>query len=931
MSPGPSRVRPRLPRPSSVAPALAACALLLAAGAALAQVTRYSAPEGGIALSPNTTYVVVIDVSSGTDNAAFRVTASDAEDSDSESGWNTADTGIFRNVDSTGSWTTSENARKIAVYADPAPPMVSNTGKAAASPVDSGFQRDRAQQFTTGSGTGGYTLNTVALRLRSSSGTAPVYSVSIQGDSGSLPDGTSLGTLTTSATLTASYALVEFAASGSGIGLTADTDYWVVIDVSTGDINTNVQSSHASDDDAGALPGWTIASGHQTRVIGSSTWGTSSSTLSLGIAVYGTSVDQTAPAFQSATVNGTALSVTFTENLYSGSAPAGSAFALSGGQTGTGTATISGATLSVTLGAPVAPGASVTLGYTPPASGKKLQDAAGNDVATFSGQRVTNNAPAPPGTRPPGGTGGGGPPPNRAPVATADLETSFVDVGDRVEIDAAMHFRDPDGDLLRFGLEVEDDTVASVTVSGSTLRIEGLRHGETTVTVTATDTRGRSATQEFTVVVGWLVGFAEPGVAAPEGESARIEVALNRERDTDTVVHYLVQADDDPETDDADADDHDAVDGTFTIPAGETVAAFEVTIHDDEDIEPVWERFTLALQPPLAEPPAYGLSTALVTVTIEEGVCDRTKAVRDRIRRSLPCERVDPDDIDRVRSLWLREHGIGALQSKDLLGLHALRLLNLNRNALRELPEGLFAGLTSLAEVDLTENPGTPFNMVVALRRTDAALSAPGPATVVATVAEGAPFDMELELTTTDGTLPRSMTIARGSLSSTPLTVQHADAVRMEIAPPPVPAEDDCGDVVPIPCYRGLTTSAGPPIVLFREPPEVTGTPPEPAIVTNDETRIDLGELAAASDGGALTFAAYSSDTSLLVVHVEGSVLTVTSGDKEGTATVTVIATDAEGLTVAIEFDVRVEFASRGFLRGARGVLLTETARPANP
>ena len=515
-------------------------------------------------------------------------------------------------------------------------------------------------------------------------------------------------------------------------------------------------------------------------------------------------------------------------------------------------------------------------------------------------------------------------------MPTVELGTAFLDVGGRAEIDATRHFRDPDGDRLSFSVTIGDRAVASVTVEGQTLQLEGLRHGETSVTVTARDTRRATATQELRVVVGWLVGFMEPGVAAPEGDSVRIDLALNRERETDTVVHYQVQADDDPETDDADAHDHDAADGTVTIRAGQTAVSLEVTVHDDDDIEPVWERFTLALQPPLAEPPAYGLSTASVTVTIEEGVCDRTKAVRDRIRRSLPCEGVDPDDVDRVRSLWLREHGIRALQSKDLLGLHALRLVNLNRNGLRELPAELFSGLTSLREVDLEENPGTPFNLVVGLRRTDAALSAPGPATVVATVAEGAPFDMELELTSTDGALPTSMTISRGSLASAPLSVPHGGSVRLEIAPPPVPAAADCGDVIPVPCYRGLTTSAGPPLVLFREPPEVTGTAPEPAIVTNEETRIDLSELAAASDGGPLTFAAYSSDASLLLVHVEGNVLTVTSGDREGTATVTVIATDAEGLTVAIEFRVSVEFASRGLLRGSRSVLLMETAQSGN-
>ena len=355
------------------------------------QITQYSAPEGGIALSPNTTYFVMIDsTSSATSDTKLLITASDNEDSDSESGWSIADTGLFRNPDSTGSWTTSQNARKIAVHGYAAPPMVSNTTTIAAlSPAASGFRHEYAQQFTTGSGTGGYTLNAVALPLKSSSTTTPVYSVSIQGDSSSLPDGTNLGTLTTSATLTAAYALVEFAAA-SAITLAANTDYWVVIDVSTGDANTAVQSKETPDEDAGALPGWSIASGKRWRENDATTWETNLDTGTMGIAVYGTSVDQTAPAFQSATVNGTALSVTFNENLYSGSAPAGTAFALSGGQSGTGTATISGATVSVTLGSAVAPGASVTLGYTPPASGKKLQDAAGNFGARFAGQPVAN-------------------------------------------------------------------------------------------------------------------------------------------------------------------------------------------------------------------------------------------------------------------------------------------------------------------------------------------------------------------------------------------------------------------------------------------------------------------------------------------------------------------------------------------------------------
>ena len=48
-------------------------------------------------------------------------------------------------------------------------------------------------------------------------------------------------------------------------------------------------------------------------------------------------------------MNGTALAVTFDGNLDTNSQPAGSAFTVSGERTGTGTASITGATVRVTL------------------------------------------------------------------------------------------------------------------------------------------------------------------------------------------------------------------------------------------------------------------------------------------------------------------------------------------------------------------------------------------------------------------------------------------------------------------------------------------------------------------------------------------------------------------------------------------------------
>ena len=934
----------------------------------------FTAPAGTI-LGANRGYFVAIDsAASGTVNFPW---PHDAEDAGGEPDWTVFDFSRHLRAGETRWWTTASPLQIRVNGTVNSLVLVSNTGQTAGSGklvgITGSENRERAVAFTTGANEAGYTLDEVDVRLGALSSAAP--RVSVYSTSSGNPD-SSLHTLTNPTSVTAN-AVNTFKATGSPT-LAANTTYAVVLQQTGRAGSYDVTTSTSDAQDSGAASGWSIADSSRDRDAAATTvWSTDSDTLMIGI--RGRLPDKTPPALTSAEVNIKWLWVTFDEALDQASAPAGSAFTVSGGRTGTGTVVMSAATATVTLDGEIPHGEAVTVSYTNPGTGNSpLRDGAGNQVKDFSDQRARNSRPRPPdpgssgsgssgsgtsgsgtsgsgtsgsgsgtsgsgsgtsgsgsgtsgsGSGGSGGGGGGGGPPNRAPVAGADIEIPALDVGETIDIDLSGHFRDPEDDALSFSATIEDDSVASVTVDGSAIQVEGLRHGETTVTVTARDTGRRTATHEFRVIVGWLVGFTESHVAAPEGESVGVEVALNRVRETDTTVHYAVQADDDPETGDADSDDHDAVDGTVTIPAGETAVSLDVTIHDDEDIEPVWERFALALRPPLAEPPPYDVSTASVTVTIEEGVCDRTKAVRDAIRRSLPCERVDPDDMAGVRSLWLQDRGVAELRSRDLLGLHALRFANLKGNSLRELPAGLFSGLTSLAEVDLTENPGAPFHLVVGLSRTDAEPSAPGPATVVATVAQGAPFDMESALTATASTVPGRMTIGRGSLSSAPLTVQHAGSVRMEISAPLVPADDACGDVVAVPCYRGLTTSAGPPMVLFREPPEVTGAPPEPAIVTNDETRIDLTELAAASDGGALTFTAYSSDTSLFLVHVEGSVLTITAGDREGTATVTVMATDAEGLTVAIEFQVSVEFAPRGLLRGARRVLLTETAGPAN-
>ena len=91
--------------------------------------------------------------------------------------------------------------------------------------------------------------------------------------------------------------------------------------------------------------------------------------------------------------------------------------------------------------------------------------------------------------------------PNRGPEAVGRMPDAETFVGESVEIALADYFSDPDGDDLDYFASSSDEGVATVSVTDATLRVASVGQGVATVTVTATDPGGLSATQAFTVTV----------------------------------------------------------------------------------------------------------------------------------------------------------------------------------------------------------------------------------------------------------------------------------------------------------------------------------------------------------------------------------------------------------------------------------------------
>ena len=63
------------------------------------------------------------------------------------------------------------------------------------------------------------------------------------------------------------------------------------------------------------------------------------------------------------------------------------------------------------------------------------------------------------------------------------------------------YFRDPDNDALDFSISSSTTGVATAEISGQQLTVTAVAKGMATITVTAADTEGLTATQDFETTV----------------------------------------------------------------------------------------------------------------------------------------------------------------------------------------------------------------------------------------------------------------------------------------------------------------------------------------------------------------------------------------------------------------------------------------------
>ncbi|MDE2700731.1 MAG: putative Ig domain-containing protein, partial [Gemmatimonadota bacterium] len=443
--------------------------------------------------------------------------------------------------------------------------------------------------------------------------------------------------------------------------------------------------------------------------------------------------------------------------------------------------------------------------------------------------------------------------------------------GGAVVVDVKDSFSDVDGDILGYSATSNMPGIASVSVTGSMVKITPVSAGSATVTVTASD-QTNSATQEIDVIVKNTAPVVDKGLTD--------QIALSGNA------------------------------FTYTFPADAFSDADSDVLTYTSSGQPVWLTFTSSSRTFSGTPSNTDGSSFTIIVTADDGknsqvqtsftlmipigICSRTSQVQTAILSVIDginnCAHVTEEHlVGIVDSLDFRSRSITALLASDFSDLSNLRILNfydndltslpsgvfsglsnlrflslykneltalpsgvfsglsnlrvvsldsnlvstlpdnvfsglsnleslsLNGNTLSALPAGVFSGLSSLSHLDVSGNTGASFSLTLILGRTDNTdLTATGPATVVVKVAQGAPFDMTVELSATDGTLTdengnaiTEVTISKGNIQSEPITVTQSGTTSTTVS---------LGTAPSLPMnYVGIQIAVGTSLILFGQ------------------------------------------------------------------------------------------------------------------
>ena len=468
--------------------------------------------------------------------------------------------------------------------------------------------------------------------------------------------------------------------------------------------------------------------------------------------------------------------------------------------------------------------------------------------------------------------------PNRAPVVSGRISPHTLEVGKLATLPLSPYFTDPDGDFLVFAVPASDSGVVGVAVSGGTLKVAAQAKGSVTVTVSATDTEGLVAAQEFTVTV--------PNRAPAARRVIRADTLAVGETTTLDLSGYFADPDTDPLTFTATASDP-AMAGTSVIGAilavtaiARGMATLTVTANDPEGLAATQE-FTVAVpnRPPSPTGPAG----------------EQVVKAGDTTTLELSSRFADPDGDTLAFKATISDTAVAAVSaSGTVMTIAAFTRGEATVTTTAIDPEGLKA-VQKLA-LTVSGRAPLPVGTMPPLRVTKGGIARVDPSAYF-----GDPDDDVLEFSAASSDFKVARTwVSRGKMLVRAVEKGSATMTVTALDPDGLSASQQFKVSVRKPNGSGS-----------NRPPKAVGRIVDQELEEGDSRTIDASSHFSDPDNDDLTFTASSSDATVATVSASGDEVTVRSV-ATGTATIKITARDPDSLTASLDFDVTVSEASEG-------------------
>ena len=287
---------------------------------------------------------------------------------------------------------------------------------------------------------------------------------------------------------------------------------------------------------------------------------------------------------------------------------------------------------------------------------------------------------------------------NQAPTAVGSIPAQTVTAGEIVTVELASYFTDPDGDALTYAATTSAPAVASPTVSGATLTIAGVSDGSATVTVTASDPGGLTATQNVSVTV------ERPNAAPTTSGTIPAQVIEAGEEVSFNLAEYFSDPDGDALTFVASSSNTGVattqISGTLLTIVGVAPgdATMTATATDPGDLS-AEQTFMVTVQEASMD---RQILTTLYINTDGSGWKANTNWLSDGALGTW--YGVTTDDNDRVTHLELPDNRLDNEIPRELGGLSHLIRLDLNDNRMEGMIPRQLGDLENLEWLDLSES-----------------------------------------------------------------------------------------------------------------------------------------------------------------------------------------------------------------------------------